>query len=145
MRKSSALGIVGATLAATVVSTATPVAIAAPPPPSAVYDSIGAVVPDSVVSVGFEATSSRELGDLVQLAPGARRLDTVEVVLSSWGCEIGGGATCITTPGATFSHPITLNIYESTPGVGTGVGALVTTVHRPRSTRLSGPRTETVA
>ena len=65
----------------------------------------------------------------MQLAPGARRLDTVTVLLSSWGCENGSWnlSNCITTPGATFDHPITLNLYNSTPGVGTGVGSLVAT------------------
>ena len=106
---------------------ATPASAA--PVSTAVYDSIGAVTPTAVASVGFEATSSREFGDLVQLAPGARRLDTVTVLLSSWGCENGSWnlSNCITTPGATFDHPITLNLYNSTPGVGTGVGSLVAT------------------
>ena len=129
MRRSSTLGTAIAALAATVVTYGAPLALA-DEPPVAVYDSIGAVVPDNVVSLGFEATSTSEFGDLVQLAPGARRLDSVEVLLSSWGCENGSWniGDCTTTPGATFSHPITLNIYQSTPGVGTGVGALVATV-----------------
>lgn len=127
MRRSSRLGTAISVLAATVISVGAPIALA-DEPPVAVYDSIGAVVPGNVSSVGYEATSTREFGDLVQLAPGARRLDTVEVLLSSWGCESGSGATCTTSPGATFSHEITLNLYQSTPGVGTGVGALITTV-----------------
>jgi len=126
MRHFIKLGAVLAAFAATITTYGAPVALAAPAP-VAMYDSIGAAVPGNVVSLGFEATSTQEFGDLVQLAPGARRLDTVTVLLSSWGCETGSGPTCLTTPGATFSHPITLNIYQSTPGVGTGVGALVTT------------------
>ena len=49
----------------------------------------------------------------------------VSVLMSSWGCEDGGGTTCVTTPGATFSHPITLNVY--TRGVGDAAGALIAT------------------
>jgi hypothetical protein len=41
--------------------------------------------------------------------------------MSSWGCQSGAwfSADCVTTPGATFSVPITLNIYNAgspTPG-----------------------------
>ncbi len=110
------------------VATFAPVVAGAAPAPAAVYDSIGATVPSNVSSVGFEATATKEFGDLVQLAPGARQLTSVDLLLSSWGCQFGGwNALCTTTPGASFTHSLTLNIYRSTPGVGTGVGALVAT------------------
>jgi hypothetical protein len=54
------------------------------------------------------------------------RLKTISVVMSSWGCENGtwNNDNCITTPGAAFSLPITMNVYavtgypSGTPGVG---------------------------
>ncbi|HQZ36090.1 MAG TPA: right-handed parallel beta-helix repeat-containing protein, partial [Ilumatobacteraceae bacterium] len=114
-------------LAAIGVVTVAPLVAAAAPQPTAVYDAIGPTLPGNVVSLAFESTQTSEFGDLVQLAPGPRQLDSVDVVLSSWGCQDGNyqTSTCVTTPGATFSHPITLNLYESTPGVGDGVGNLV--------------------
>ncbi|HYX28067.1 MAG TPA: hypothetical protein VE863_05835, partial [Pyrinomonadaceae bacterium] len=46
---------------------------------------------------------------------------SVTVTMSSWGCQSGTwyNANCVTTPGATFQVPITLNIYAAgapTPG-----------------------------
>jgi len=66
-------------------------------------------------SVGFEATSTSELGADVTFAAGSagRSITHVTVSLSSWACQSGNwyDGTCLTTPGATFSQPITLNIY----------------------------------
>ena len=90
-----------------------PVLVQAAPDPVTVYDSIGAV-PGNVASVGFEATSTSEFGDRVQVGPGSRQLSSVTVLMSSWACETGGwtGPTpCATTPGATFTHPLTLTLY----------------------------------
>lgn len=65
-------------------------------------------------SVGFEAQADNELGDQVQLAGTARELVSLKVLFMSWGCESGHwyDGTCVTTPGATFTHPITANIYN---------------------------------
>lgn len=94
--------------------------------PSAAYSSIPAVLPGNVVSLGYAATSTSEFGDHVGLTVGSGRvLTTVTVVLSSWGCESGGWSTgdCVTTPGATFDHPITLTLYNVAggPTVGTAI------------------------
>jgi hypothetical protein len=43
----------------------------------------------------------------------------VTVVLSSWACTSGNwftAGTCVTTPDATFTLPITINIYSVVPG-----------------------------
>lgn len=95
------------------------------------YSSIPATLPGNVPSVGFEATSSKELGDQIGLlGVGARTVTSVTVIMSSWGCQsgswTGSPTSCVTTPGATFSHPITLNIYGVTPS-GTLPGALIAT------------------
>lgn len=87
-----------------------------------VYDSIPDTIAGNYPSLGYQATSTSELGDIVTLASSERIVTSVRVVLSSWACETGGGATCVTTPGATFTHPLTLSFYDpadlSTP-IGT--------------------------
>ena len=42
-------------------------------------------------------------------------LKSVSVLMVSWACETGGWSTgdCLTTPGATFTHPITLKLYSA--------------------------------
>lgn len=79
------------------------------------YNSIPKKVPGNVASVGFEATSMSEFGDEVQLLNTApTHLANFTVVMSSWGCESGGASTndCLTSTGATFNLPITLDIYQ---------------------------------
>ena len=76
------------------------------------YDSLPTPPVPNVPSVGFEATSTAEFGDQVRLAPSSlRKLSSVVVTMSSWACESGGGVSCLTTPGSTFAHLITLKIY----------------------------------
>lgn len=63
-------------------------------------------------SLGYQATGTWESGDYVRpTQPGV--LSAIHVGMSSWACESGGWNTgdCSTTAGATFSHPITLNLY----------------------------------
>lgn len=102
-----------------------------------VYDSIPATYPGSFPSLGYEATSTDEFGDHVQLTAGGD-LGVVTVSLTDWACEndytpSGGGAplrgptdACVTTPGSGFTHPITLNIYAvDNSGPDPAVGALI--------------------
>lgn len=87
-------------------------------------------------SQAFEATSTSEFGDEVQLAAGAgRKLVSLKVLFSSYGCSAGGhwnlgeSDPCMTTPGATFTHPITANIYAVEDCSGTPCpGTLLATV-----------------
>ncbi|HMA39328.1 MAG TPA: hypothetical protein VKP10_04585 [Gemmatimonadales bacterium] len=64
-------------------------------------------------SLGFEATGTKEFGDEVQLAGSTRRLVSLKVLFSSWACESGHwfDGACSTSPGATFTHDVTANIY----------------------------------
>jgi hypothetical protein len=96
-------------------------------PATVVYDNIPSPTPGNVPSVGFEATSTAEFGGLVQLAGTSRQNPTVTVLMSSWGCQSGSwfAGNCTTTPGATFSHPITLNLYNV--GAGGAPGSLIAT------------------
>lgn len=94
-----------------------------------VYNNIPSPLPGNLVSLGYEATSTSEFGDRIKFSTGSGgNLLTATVTLSSWGCENGtwNSANCSTTPGATFSHPITLKIYN----VGNGItpGALIGSV-----------------
>ncbi|MCE9622019.1 MAG: hypothetical protein K8R99_06735 [Actinomycetia bacterium] len=101
-----ALPIVGTTTPASVVDAAGASVV--------VYDAIGSSVPGNVPSQAFQATQTVEFGDMVSLAAGPRALESVTVEMSSWGCESRPGGICTTTPGATFSHPLTLNVYAVT-------------------------------
>jgi uncharacterized repeat protein (TIGR01451 family) len=86
-----------------------------------IYNSTVVPLHGNQVSVGAEAYGFKEIGDLITFAGTERNLATVKVTMSSWGCQNGhwNTADCVTTPGATFSIPITLNIYNAgdpTPG-----------------------------
>lgn len=85
-----------------------------------VYSSIPSPQPGNVPSLGNEAYSQDEIGDHIQFTASAnpRTLATVDVLMSSWACESGHwyDATCVTTPGATFTHPLTLNLYAASAG-----------------------------
>lgn len=89
----------------------------------------------NIPSVGVEAYSFNQIGDEVLLRRVAK-LKSVAVQLSSWACETGAWNTgdCHTTAGATFTTPITLNIYRaSSTDLSTGEttpGSLIATVTR---------------
>jgi hypothetical protein len=93
-----------------------------------IYNNIPDVLPGNLPSQAFEATSTSEFGGQVTFAGTTRNDPTVTVAMSSWGCETGhwNSGDCSTAPGATFSQPITLNIYNV--GSGGSVGSQVTTV-----------------
>ncbi|MFZ0685295.1 MAG: hypothetical protein WAM89_07095 [Terriglobales bacterium] len=87
------------------------------------YNSIpsAATAPDNVASEGPEAYAFVQLGDGLNLVlpPPHDRLTSVTVVMSSWACQNGNWytpGTCVTTPGATYTMPITLNVYSVVSG-----------------------------
>jgi len=96
---------------ASLVWIALPAASLAAVPPA--YSNVPSHLPGNVTSFAFEAQSAAEFGDLVALGGTERDSGNlpVTVVMSIWACEQGGDATCVTTPGSTWTHPITLNIY----------------------------------
>jgi hypothetical protein len=82
-----------------------------------IYKSTLKPLPANLPSVGAEAYSFNEFGDEITFAPSTpRNVKKVIVTLSSWACQSGHWNTgdCTTTSGATFSQPITLNIYHVT-------------------------------
>jgi hypothetical protein len=91
------------------------------------YNSIVSPLPGNVVSQSFEATQTSQFGNAINLASSGP-LSNVVVTMSSWGCQTGNwnNDTCATTPGSTFSTPITLNLYSL--GAGGAVGSLIGTV-----------------
>lgn len=120
-------GFVVAKSAVTIALLAAGTSIAQP----VVYSSIPSTLPGNVSSLGFEATATQEFGDRVQLiepaflgrgvppVPGTVEIRKITVVMSSWGCQTGSWVTnnCVTASGATFQHPITLNLYaDGAPG-----------------------------
>ncbi|MEP7158946.1 MAG: hypothetical protein ABI797_05930 [Chloroflexota bacterium] len=123
MRRTRRLAMSGALLAvASLLSSGTAMAAG-----TTIYNTIPSPTPGNVPSLGYEATSTSEFGDQVAFAAGPRQLREITVLMSSWGCESGGWNTndCVTTPGATFSHAITVNVYAV--GTGNSVGALAAT------------------
>jgi hypothetical protein len=78
-------------------------------------------------SVGAEAYSFNEFGNEVTLT--GTKLANVVLTMSTWGCQTGHwySGDCGTAPGATFTEPITFNIYNR-PTVGSDVpGTLIAT------------------
>ena len=109
------------------------VALAALPAGSAlgagtvIYDTVPDPKPGNVDSYAYEANGVRQFGDQLAFAAGPRQLREITVLMSSWGCQSGHWYSndCVSAPGSTFSHPITVNVYAVGPG-GT-VGALLAT------------------
>ena len=114
-----------AAVAAVAVTGAASASQASPDPdaPVTVFDSVPSPLPGNYSSHAFLATSTTEAGDVVQLAPGNRTLDQVTVAMSSWACGTGGWSTgdCVTAPGATFTHDLTLTLYALDEGVPAAV------------------------
>lgn len=86
-----------------------------------IYDSTVSPLPGNLPSVGAEAYAFEEIGDAIDFAGTVRRAKNATVTMSSWGCQTGNwySHTCVSTPGATYSIPVTLNIYAAgspTPG-----------------------------
>ena len=93
--------------------------------PSVLYNNIPDPQPANVPSLGYEATSTSEFGGQLGFSGTLRNSPDVTVLMSSWACETGSGASCVTTPGATFTHPVTLNVYNV--GTDNSVGSLLAT------------------
>jgi hypothetical protein len=106
---------------------------AASTPAVSVYDATATPLPGNMLSVGAEADSFNEFGDEVTLAGTARVPTSVIVTLSSWACQSGAWNThdCVSAAGATFSVPITLNLYSAATLQSDGTvlpGGLIATV-----------------
>jgi hypothetical protein len=97
-----------------------------------IYDSTVSPLPGNLAGLGFEATQTSQFGNQVTLSGAANQLNNVVMTMSSWGCQHGAWGNgygtanaCVTTPGSTFSEPITLDIYSV--GANNAVGGLLAT------------------
>jgi hypothetical protein len=99
---------------------------------SPVYDAVPSPFPPNVASVGFEATSTSQFGDYVHLtsanANANRVLNAVTVTMSDWAVY-SDYATDSRYSGntATWSHPITVNVYSSHLGANGAPDTLLAT------------------
>src|ERR1051325_6392442 len=94
-----------------------------------IYDNILNPLPGNWDNYAFEANGTSELGDRIMFAPATgRSLSSVVLTMSNYGCQSGHwfSTDCVTNPGATYTHPITLNIYNvaGTNQVGTLIGSV---------------------
>jgi hypothetical protein len=114
--------LVALALAAVLVGVLSAPTARATPPMVDVYDSIPAVLPHNMASLGFQATQTAEFGDYVHLAGTNRALRTVTVTMSDWALQANPANVtfCATNPSKCpsggFTHPITLNIYGAVSG-----------------------------
>lgn len=107
----------------------------------AIYDNLPRIssenkkLPKNVPSIGFEATSTSQLGSLVGFSTLHRgRLNPkITFTLSDWACQSGGGETCVSHKKSAFSWPVTVNVYEVGPGntVGALLGSKTETLSIP--------------
>jgi hypothetical protein len=93
-------------------------------------------------SEAFEAQSASEFGGALTL-PAGKSITNFTVTMSSWACQSGNWSdgTCTTATGATFSQPITLNIYaaDGTTPLGS-VTQTFSIPYRPSSTTVSAAK-----
>ena len=101
------IGLLAAIIPATSVFAATAA------PSKVLYNSL-VPAPGNLPSIGFEATQAAQFGNEITLTRSAK-VATVVVTMDSWGCQTRTGTanTCVTSPGSTFSEPITLNIFQA--------------------------------
>ena len=99
-----------------------------------IYDSTVSPLPGNLPSEGFEAFGLKEFGDGITFAGTSRNLVNVTVTLSSFACQSGNwfSGNCSTTPGSTFSVPITFNIYNAgNPVPGSQIATVTQTITVP--------------
>lgn len=96
--------------------------------PSVVYNATTSTLPPNVVSLGFEATSTSEFGDHVTLAGTDRLLSGVTVTMSDWALYSDYSTDArYAGNSATWSHPITVNIYSNHLGANGAPDTLLAT------------------
>jgi hypothetical protein len=93
---------------------------------STIYNNINNApgpLPPNVQSLGYQATQTSEFGDLISFAGTDRSLTTVTLVMSDWALASTYGSMS-----PTWSHPITLNLYNvNNGGPNPAPGTLIAT------------------
>lgn len=85
-----------------------------------VYSNIPNVLAGNYPSVGYEATSTRELGDHIAFAPGARKLNTVTVTMSNWAFASQYANNPLYSNPTGYQHDLTFNLYNYTSDAAAG-------------------------
>jgi len=81
---------------------------------STLYSNLPVPQPPNAPSLGYEANSTAEFGDIVGFASGAHfAIDSVTVAMSNWAYESEWEALGAS---AGYSIPLTLNLYDVGPG-----------------------------
>src|SRR3954471_17091391 len=78
------------------------------------YNATPNPVRPNVASLGFQATQTSEFGDFVHLAGTDRVLNTVTVTMSDWALYSDYATDArYASNTVSWSHPITVNVYDS--------------------------------
>ena len=127
LRNPLSWGLVAAAAAASLALAASAGAVTS----SVVYNATPSPLPPNVASLGFEATSTSEFGDLVHLDGTNRVLNAVTVTLSDWALysDYSSDARYAGNP-STWTHPITVNVYGTHLGVNGTPDTLLATTTR---------------
>ena len=113
--------------------TATPLVVTQLNSPT-LYDSTVSPLPGSFPSQPFQAQQTSEFGNAVHLTAAGDQLKTVTVTMVSWTCgnwtqspgETPPSPPCTTTPGTSYTWPLTLTLYDV--GATGAVGSQIATV-----------------
>jgi len=84
-------------------------------PSAVVYDSLPSVVPDTnYPSLGYQATSTSEFGDYINLAGSNRMLETVTTTMSNWAkySDYSSDARYL-GDNTSWTHPVTVKVYSA--------------------------------
>jgi hypothetical protein len=94
-----------------------------------VYDAISNPLPPNMPSVGFQATRTSEFGDHIHLAGTNRGLKTITITMSDWALysDYSSDARYMGNS-ATWSHPITINVYNNHLGANGAPDTLLATL-----------------
>lgn len=117
LRNPLSWGLVAAAAAASLALAASAGAVTS----SVIYDATPSPLPGNVASLGFQATQTAEFGDEVVFTGTNRRLTSVTVTMSDWALH----STYPTMPAAGWTHPITLNLYNTNALNPTVPGTLI--------------------
>lgn len=88
-----------------------------------IYDATPNPLPPNVASLGFQATQTAEFGDEIVFGGTNRRVTSVTVTMSDWALH----STYPSMPAAGWTHPITLNLYNTNPTNPNLPGTLIST------------------
>lgn len=86
-----------------------------------IYNSIPSPLPGNYPSLGYQATSTQEFGELIKFDAGPRSLTTVTLGMSDWAKHSDYAAL----DAAGYNVPLTLNLYNV--GAGNSVGSVIAT------------------